>query len=76
MWKAQNPLHWPLELFGFPFIKAVFIASNFVTLTKTSDTDWNDVIPAIREFLKDYLQEDKSVINEEEVAVRKTGKQQ
>ena len=22
------------ELFGFPFIKAVFIASNFVTLTK------------------------------------------
>ena len=26
------------ELFGFPFIKAVFIASNFVTLTKTPDT--------------------------------------
>ena len=44
-----------MELFGFPFIKAVFIASNFVTLTKTSETDWNDVIPAIREFLKEYL---------------------
>jgi len=26
------------ELFSFPFIKSVFIASNFVTLTKTSDT--------------------------------------
>jgi NFU1 iron-sulfur cluster scaffold homolog, mitochondrial len=61
-----------IELFGFPFIKSVFIASNFVTLTKTSDTDWNDVIPAIREFLKEYLQEDKSVINEDEVAVRKS----
>ena len=27
------------ELFSFPFIKSVFIASNFVTLTKTSDTE-------------------------------------
>ena len=59
------------ELFGFPFIKAVFIASNFVTLTKTPETDWQDVIPAIREFLKGYLEEGKAVINEDEVAVRK-----
>ena len=69
--ESAKPSPLAIELFGFPFIKAVFIASNFVTLTKTSDTDWNDVIPAIREFLKEYLQEDKSVINEEEVAVRK-----
>ena len=60
------------ELFGFPFIKAVFIASNFVTLTKTSETEWNDVIPAIREFLKEYLQEGKPIVNEEEVAAMKT----
>ncbi|HEX6334688.1 MAG TPA: NifU family protein, partial [Flavisolibacter sp.] len=59
------------ELFGFPFIKAVFIASNFVTLTKTPETDWNDVIPAVREFLKEYLEEGKPVINEEEVAAIK-----
>src|SRR5215216_118427 len=69
--ESAKPSPLATELFGFPFRKAVFIASNFVTLTKTSDTDWNDVIPAIREFLKDYLQEDKSVVNEEEV-VRKT----
>jgi NFU1 iron-sulfur cluster scaffold homolog, mitochondrial len=59
------------ELFGFPFLKSVFIASNFVTLTKTPDTDWNDVIPAIRDFLKEYLEEGKSVVNEEELATRK-----
>ena len=42
------------ELFGFPFVKGVFIASNFVTLTKTAETeDWQDVIPAIKQFLKD-----------------------
>jgi NFU1 iron-sulfur cluster scaffold homolog, mitochondrial len=59
------------ELFGFPFIKAVFIASNFVTLTKTPDTEWNDVIPSIREFLKQYLEEGKPIVNEEEVAAMK-----
>lgn len=53
------------ELFGFPFIKAVFIASNFVTLTKTPETEWQDVIPTIRQFLKEYLEEGKIVVNEE-----------
>jgi len=57
------------ELFSFPFIKSVFIASNFVTLTKTSDTeDWQDVIPSIKQFLKDYLENGGVVINEDEVA--------
>lgn len=60
------------ELFGFPFIKAVFIASNFVTLTKTNETDWQDVIPNIRQFLKDYLEEGKTVINEDEIVVLKS----
>ena len=61
------------ELFGFPFVKAIFIASNFVTLTKTSDTaDWADVIPSIRQFLKEYLEEGKPIINEDEVAAMKT----
>lgn len=57
------------EVFSFPFIKSVFIASNFVTLTKTSDTeDWQDVIPTIKQFLKDYLENGGVVVNEEEVA--------
>lgn len=60
------------ELFGFPFIKSVFIASNFVTLTKTIDTEWQDVIPAIRQFLKEYLEEGKEVVNEDEITVFQT----
>ena len=60
------------EVFGFPFIKSVFIASNFVTLTKTPETEWSDVVPAIRQFLKEYLEEGKAVINEEEIqAIKK-----
>ena len=74
--ESAKPSPLAIEFFGFPFIKAVFIASNFVTLTKTPDTDWNDVIPTIRQFLKEYLEEGKPVINEEEVITLKTGKQQ
>lgn len=70
--ESAKPSPLATELFGFPFIKAVFIASNFVTLTKTSDTeDWQDVIPTIRTFLKEYLEEGKLVVNEEELATVK-----
>ena len=62
-----------MELFSFPFIKSVFIASNFVTLTKTNETeDWQDVIPSIKQFLKEYLEEGKPILNEEMLATRKT----
>lgn len=65
---AAKPSPLAVEIFGFPFIKAVFIASNFVTLTKVEDTEWQDVIPTIRQFLKEYLEEGKAVINEDELA--------
>ncbi|MCX8019806.1 MAG: NifU family protein [Chitinophagaceae bacterium] len=68
---SAGPSPLATELFGFPFIKSVFIASNFVTLTKTPETDWQDVIPSIREFLKEYLEEGKPIINEEELAATK-----
>lgn len=68
---SASPL--AMQLFAFPFIKSVFIASNFVTLTKTDDTeDWQDVIPSVKQFLKEYLEEGNTIINEEELAIRKT----
>ena len=66
---APSPL--AKELFAFPFIRSVFIASNFVTLTKTVETTWDDVIPTIRQFLKEYLEEGKVVINEDQVVAKK-----
>lgn len=56
-----------VELFGFPFIKAVFIASNFVTITRTPESDWEEIKPTLRQFLKEYLEEGKLVINEDQV---------
>lgn len=69
---AAGPSPLAQELFTFPFIKSVFIASNFITLTKSSETDdWQDIIPTIKQFLKEYLEEGKTVINEEAVAAAK-----
>ena len=69
---AAGPSPLAKELFSFPFIKSVFIASNFVTLTKTQDTeDWQDVIPTIKQFMKDYLENGGTVINEDEIVVTK-----
>ncbi len=69
---AASPSPLAKELFSFPFIKAVFIASNFITLTKTLETeDWQDVIPTIKQFLKDYLENGGVVVNEDEVALIK-----
>ena len=62
--KDAHPSPLAQELFTFPFVKGVFIASNFVTLTKTAETEWTEVIPTIRQFLKTYLEEGKEVINE------------
>mgnify|MGYP005608530645 FL=1 len=60
------------QLFSFPFIKSVFIASNFITLTKTEETEeWKDIMPTIRQFLKEYLEEGKPVVNEEEIEAMK-----
>src|SRR5690349_24252122 len=64
---SAKPSPLAVELFGFPFIRSVFIASNFVTLTKTPETDWQDVIPTVRQFLKEYLEEGKPIINEEDI---------
>ena len=70
---SAKPSPLAMELFSFPFIKSVFIASNFVTLTKTNETDdWQDVIPSIKQFLKEYLEDGKPIVNEEEISARRT----
>ena len=50
------------RLLNFPFISKVFIASNFVALTKTDIIEWEDVIHQLRDFLADYLNKDGVVV--------------
>ena len=45
--------------------------NNFVTLNKLADTEWHDVIPDMRDFIKKYLEEKKPVFNKDFVAVNR-----
>ncbi|SEW11453.1 NifU family protein [Chitinophaga arvensicola] len=69
---SAKPSPLAIELFSFPFIRGVFIMANFITLTKTSETDWNDIIPTVKAFLKEYLEDSRPVINEDEVVITKS----
>src|SRR6218665_1709473 len=63
------------KLFEFPFVKAVFLASNFVTVSKTDLVQWEEVTQELRDFVRIYLNEGKPVITElpkQEVAIDNT----
>jgi Fe-S cluster biogenesis protein NfuA len=50
------------ELLSFPFVKNVFIAANFVTITKTDNVPWDFINMEIREFIKGFIAEGKDVL--------------
>ena len=52
------------QLFSFPFVKAVFMNSNFITITKTDHVSWEDIILELREFLKTYISDGNEIITE------------
>ncbi|MFY9310630.1 MAG: NifU family protein [Bacteroidia bacterium] len=52
------------KLFEFPFVKAVFMASNFVTVSKTDNVQWEEVIHELRDFIRVYISEGKPIITE------------
>ncbi|MCC9137266.1 NifU family protein [Pontibacter silvestris] len=54
----ESALESPLaqELFNFDYVSRVFIASNFVTVTKNSNLEWVKLIPELRTFLKSYVE--------------------
>lgn len=52
------------SLFNFPFVKEVFISDNYVSISKYDMVEWNDVYAELRNFIRNYLQENKTIIKE------------
>lgn len=50
------------ELFQLPFVQKVFIAANFVTVTKTDNVPWDFINMELREFIKNFISEGKDVL--------------
>lgn len=53
-----------LSLFQFPYVKGVYICNNFVTITKEFNYAWEDVMLNLKEYLKSYITDEKTILNE------------
>lgn len=54
------------ELFkNFPSVVRVFYMSNFVTITKKEEVEWEEIKHELKVFIKDYIEADKPLLNEE-----------
>ncbi|NRA49714.1 MAG: NifU family protein [Phaeodactylibacter sp.] len=60
--KEWSPL--ATELFDMPFVKAVYICNNFVTITKEFNYDWADIMLKVKEYLKGYIGDEKPILKE------------
>lgn len=62
------------ELFKFSFVDGVFFANNFVTVTKTNDAEWDELIPILQEFVKGAVESELKITEgQEETNVKFTG---
>ncbi len=52
------------ELFTFPYTQGVFIMNNFVTVSKKPGYDWDEIVPQVKDFLRNYIAEGKTVVSE------------
>lgn len=59
---ASSPL--ALALFNFPFVKEIFISDNYISVTKYDVVAWNDVFAELRTYIRTYLQENKTIIQQ------------
>lgn len=56
------------ELFKFPFVKEVFIDENYVSVTKYEIADWSQITPEIRSFIKEFIENGGTVIDQDLIA--------
>ena len=50
------------QLFHLPFVKAVFMDENYISITKYEVAEWNDITLELREFIRSYIENDKDIL--------------
>jgi NFU1 iron-sulfur cluster scaffold homolog, mitochondrial len=51
-------------LFDMPYVKGVYICNNFVTISKEFNYEWAEIMLKIKEFIKDFIEEDGVILKE------------
>ncbi len=49
-------------LFGLSYVKRVFYMSNFITVTKSDEAEWNEIQDEIKQIIKEYIESGKPVL--------------
>ncbi|MCB0665310.1 MAG: NifU family protein [Saprospiraceae bacterium] len=49
-------------LFELPYVKGVYICNNFITITKEFSYSWDDIMLLLKDFIKNYIDEDGVII--------------
>jgi Fe-S cluster biogenesis protein NfuA len=65
------------ELFKFPYVKELFMDENYISVTKYTSVEWQEISNEIRSFIKEYIENGNEIINESLlVTIPKNEKQQ
>ncbi|TNE66024.1 MAG: NifU family protein [Bacteroidetes bacterium] len=51
-------------LMELPYVKSVYFNNNYVTVTKELNYDWSEIMLKIKEFIKNYVEQDGEVVKE------------
>jgi NFU1 iron-sulfur cluster scaffold homolog, mitochondrial len=52
------------ELFNFPYVKEVFIDENYISVSKYDSYEWNDITLELRSFIKGFIENGGTIIDE------------
>jgi Fe-S cluster biogenesis protein NfuA len=52
------------KLFHFPFVKEIFMDSNYISIQKYDIVEWEEVTHEIREFVKKFIESGETVIDQ------------
>lgn len=64
------------ELFKFPYVKEVFFDENYISITKYSIKDWEEITLELRTFIKEYIEKGNVVIEESLIIKTETHQKQ
>jgi Fe-S cluster biogenesis protein NfuA len=52
------------HIFSFPYVKGVYVCNNFVTVTKEINYSWEDIMLKLKEEIKQYVMDDKTIVED------------
>ncbi|MBE50662.1 MAG: hypothetical protein CMP51_03110 [Flavobacteriales bacterium] len=64
---SENTNNFPIAdaIFQMPFVKSIFINSNYIAITKTENVQWEEIAINVRNFISEYL--NKNPIQTEDI---------